>query len=84
VIRVLVIAVGLFLLGAAAVIARRPFDNRLDGGVRAFAFHVGGIACVGVLLIVGAVGAVPLMTIAYTIGAVGLSDVVVGIFARRW
>jgi hypothetical protein len=82
-IRVLVIAVGVALLGAAAAIAKRPIDKSLYGGVRAYAYHVGVIACAGALLIVGAFGAVPPEVIAYVFIALGLSDVVVGIVARR-
>jgi hypothetical protein len=82
-IRVLVIAVGVALLAAAPAIAKRPIDNSLYGGVRAFAYHVGVVASAGALLIVGAFGAVPPEVIAYVLIALGLSDVVVGIVARR-
>jgi hypothetical protein len=83
VVRIAVVVVGVALVGAALVIAKRPRDYQIYGGVAAFSFHLLVITCLGAALIAGALLSVSSEAIGFLFVALGLSDVVVGIVARR-
>jgi hypothetical protein len=82
-IRLSVLAFGIVLVLGAALIAKRQRSYTDYGGVGAFAFHLFVVAGLGCALIVGVLSSAPLELIASLFIVLGLSDIVVGIWARR-
>src|SRR5574337_274952 len=84
VVRLIIFGMGvLALVDAVALILRRWNEHPRYGGRAAFIVHVCTLIAAGVILTAAATVQLPLQTVAYIGIGIGLTDLIVGVFARR-
>jgi len=83
--RVFFATIGVFALAVAVQVlaTRERRDLRQYGTFGALVFHALAVAALGVLLVAAAVRAIPLEALIFPFVGLGVSDFVIGTFARR-